>query len=352
MESGDITRALPRQVGALYQIVRAMQTSLSLAERVQTTLQTTVDTLGLKGATLRLLTPDRRQLTLVGAYGLSEVYLAKGTIEVTRSAIDRHVLQGETVVIDNAGADPRFQYPAEAAREGIRSVLALPLSFGTRVVGVLRVYAAVSHHFSSAETAFLTAVADVAGLSLEYGRMHDALLAIAAAVNSTLNLRAVLDRALEQTVNEMGYRAAVLRLYDPTSQTLPLAAAYGLSESYLTKGIVEVTRSAMDQRVLGGEVVIVEDVTGHAGFQYPDAAQQEGLASAVSLPLQAHGQAMGVMRIYTAHPHPFSSRETEFLGAVADLVGTAIENARLSETLQAHTKNLEQDLQAWYAFLS
>lgn len=344
--------SLHPSVAALSRIMRAMQDGVSLAERVRAVLIATVTALRLKGGVVRWLAPDRQHLELLATYGLSEGYLAKGRVEVGRSGLDQVVLQGKTVVIDDVGVDPRWQYPSEAVAEGIRSVLALPLRFGPRVVGVLRVYSAEPHHFSGEEIALLTAVADAAGASLENAKLYEALTAIAAAVHSSPTLVDVLRAILERSVVELGLRASLIRLYDPSTGELPLAAAYGLSETYLSKGVVDVARSLHDQRILAGAVIALEDLTDAEGFQYPDAALREGLVSALSVPLQAKQRVIGVLRVYTAVRHRFTPREIEFLTTVAHLGAMAIENARLYDTLQVQNKSMEADLQAWYSFVS
>ncbi len=351
MDTNDFMSLLPSRVAAMYQIMQAMQIGATLNDRVEAVLTVTVHATGLKGGTVRLLTPDRQCLELVAAYGLSQGYLAKGQVEVARSGLDRLVLAGETVVVDDAGADPRLQYPAEAAREGIRSMLALPLRFGSRIVGVFRVYSAQAHRFPPEETAFLTAVANAAGASLENARMHEALLDIAQAVGSSLKLADVLVTVLERTVVDLGLRAGLIRLLDPQTGALPLVAAYGLSEAYIRKGSVNVGSSPLDRRVLAGEVIATANVPTDADFQYREAALREGLVSAVSLPLRIHQRAIGVLRVYTAVEYTFTPDETEFLTAVAQIGATAIENARLYEALEAQNKNLEADLQAWYSFV-
>ena len=351
MDTNDWLSLLPPQVAAMYQIMQAMQIGATLSERVQAVLTVTVHATGLKGGTVRLLTPDRQRLDLVAAYGLSEGYLAKGQVELAHSEMDRLVLQGETVVVDDAGTDPRLQYPAQAAAEGIHSMLALPLRFGARSVGVFRVYASVAHRFPPEETAFLTAVANAAGASLENARMHEALLDIAQAVGSSLKLADVLVTVLERAVVDLGLRAGLIRLLDAQTGTLPLVAAYGLSQAYISKGTVNLGRSPLDQRVLAGEVIASPNVGADPAFQYPDAARREGLASALSLPLRGRQRPVGVLRVYTGVEYTFTHAEIEFLTAVAQLGATAIENARLYEALQAQNKNLEADLQAWYTFV-
>jgi GAF domain-containing protein len=161
-----------------------------------------------------------------------------------------------------------------------------------------------------------------------------ALMAIAAAVNGSLSQQEVLSSMLESTVRELGYRAATLRLLDAEQQTLELKAAYGLSPAYLAKGAVAVSRSGIDQHVLAGECVMVADVCHDVGFQYAEAAAQEGLASALAVPLRGNDRIIGALRVYTAEPHIFSDEEQQFLAAVANLGAQAIQRAHLYEAFQ------------------
>ena len=68
---------------------------------------------------------------------------------------------------------------------------------------------------------------------------------------------------------EMNLKAASVRLVDKKRQKLEMVASHGLSAEYLAKGAVSLERSRIDQRALGGETVIVYDVAGEEGFQYP-----------------------------------------------------------------------------------
>jgi GAF domain-containing protein len=165
-------------------------------------------------------------------------------------------------------------------------------------------------------------------------RYFRALFDAAQAVTSSLEVEEVLQRLAESTVRVMGIKACVLRLLNEDGETLTLRAAYGLSERYLRKGPVVRAQSALDHAALQGQVVIVPNVATNPLFQYPQAAQEEGIASVLCVPLRAHGEAIGVMRAYTAEPHDFSEIEQEFVQALADLGALAIVNARRFESIQ------------------
>jgi GAF domain-containing protein len=85
----------------------------------------------------------------------------------------RETLTGIPVLILDATADPRIQYPNENAREGIASILSLPVIAGRRVIGVLRLYSKEMRQYSAEEAAFLSAAAELAGLAIINARLYE-----------------------------------------------------------------------------------------------------------------------------------------------------------------------------------
>jgi GAF domain-containing protein len=162
---------------SLYRIAEALSASLELAPMLQQVLEATVKEMWLKAASIRLLDSKGEILNLAGAYGLSEAYLAKGTVHLAKSPVDQRVFEGRVVVLYDLEQESGFEYPAEAAREGIRSVLAVPLSLKDRTLGVMRVYSARPRHFGPVAINFLTSAADLVALAIENARLYEALQA-------------------------------------------------------------------------------------------------------------------------------------------------------------------------------
>jgi len=69
------------------------------------------------------------------------------------------------------------------------------------------------------------------------------LYEISKSLNSSLMLSEVLKQAAKLTTEAMGVKACSLRLLDDAGKSLQLAAAYGLSDSYLNKGPVDLEKS-------------------------------------------------------------------------------------------------------------
>ncbi len=344
---------LQREVHALYAITEAINSSLSLPDLLAVMLERTVSELGYKAAAVRLLDQERQTLDLKAAYGLSETYLAKGAVAVAKSGIDQTVLTNIPVEVGDVRRDPGFQYAEAAAREGLASALALPLAARGHVIGVLRIYTAEQHAFSGQERAFLSIVASLGAQAIQRTRLYQAFQTLARNLNASLDLRQVLTTLLLQSVEQLNVKAGSIRLLGPRQATLHLAAAYGLSASYLEKGTVEVAHSPLDQRVLRErEPLAITELTADAGLQYPVEAQREGIRSVLVLPLSARGTPIGVLRLYSGQVRRFGADEIAFATAVANLGAVAIENARLHAALQERMDALKEDSNGWFRFLA
>jgi GAF domain-containing protein len=305
-----------------------------------------------RGVLVRVLNPDGDRLLLAGAKGVSGKYLDKGPVLVSQSQVDQQVLAGEVVTVADVTHDPRVQYPQEAEAEGLHSMVAVPLQVRDHSIGVLRVYIDRLEDLGEDDIQVLHILANMGAVFLEKVRLHRSLYHIAAALNTSLDLKPVLQQVLETTVREMWLKAASIRLLDARGQTLQLVAASGLSEAYLAKGEVHVAKSPSDQRALRGEVVVLYDVERETGFEYPAEAAREGIRSVLVVALKLQERNLGVMRVYSARPRHFGPVAITFLSSVADLVALAIENAGLYAALQDRYENLKLDLAEWYRFLA
>jgi GAF domain-containing protein len=156
----------------LHHVAKTINSSLSLPDVLNTIVETVPDALGCKACSIRLLDDNQRRLLISAASGLSDEYLAKGPVQVDKSGIDQQALEGQPVVILDVARDSRFQYPEEARKEGISSVLVVPLTAKDQKIGVMRVYAAENRVFSPNEIDFLAAVGELSALAIQNARVY------------------------------------------------------------------------------------------------------------------------------------------------------------------------------------
>ena len=344
----------------LHSIAHATNSSLNLDDTLQAILLAIQETLGVRGVMIRLLNPDADALEVAASRGVSQSLLAALQPKIVPGSVNAQVMAGEVVEIaDLRGAlrsDPALTNVSlsEDAFQGedLGGLLAFPLTVRGRVIGSLNLNCTEGCGFRETVVTILLAAADLAAIAIENAQLHTALLRIAQALTSTLELQPLLRQVLAATVMEMGLKAASVRLLDKSGKRLELVAAHGLSDRYLAKGSVEVSKSPLDQRLLAGETVALFDVAGEEGFQYPAAAAVEGIQSVLAVPLRVKEKVVGVMRVYSARPRPFTPVGIAFLQSVSGLVAVAIENARLHQALRVRYEGLKEDVSEWYRFLA
>jgi GAF domain-containing protein len=164
---------------------------------------------------------------------------------------------------------------------------------------------------------------------------YTALYQAALTISSSLELDQVLHSIVKSTTEAMHVKACGLRLLDRETGQLEISAVYGLSSDYLAKGPVDIIHSSIDSQALQGTSVVISDARHDPRFQYQEAAQQEGIVSVLCVPLEVRGEAIGVMRVYTATPTTFHEDDVQFLSVLASLAALAIENARLYESVRS-----------------
>jgi len=91
-----------------------------------------------KGCSIMLSDERANQLVHVASYGISEEYLSKGPVFFDME--DCAVSTGEPVFVEDMQNDPRVQYPEAAVKEGIRSMLTIPIRCRESIIGILRLY--------------------------------------------------------------------------------------------------------------------------------------------------------------------------------------------------------------------
>ena len=78
--------------------------------------------------------------------------------------------------VDNVQISGRYQNVEVARREGLVSLLSVPLIFAGQSIGALNVYKAETHNFSNEEIRILSALAELSGLAIEKARLYERIV--------------------------------------------------------------------------------------------------------------------------------------------------------------------------------
>jgi len=156
---------------SLVRITRSISMIRDPEEIVLISVEGVTSALNVKGCALFLIDKQSDLLSLTGSYGLSQEYLDKGPVSALKS-ISSSLEGGQPVAIYDVNDDPRLQYPEAALKEGIASILSVPIVIGERIIGCLRVYTAEPWEFGLNDVNFVQAVAQVVGMALELCRIN------------------------------------------------------------------------------------------------------------------------------------------------------------------------------------
>ncbi|UCD36182.1 MAG: GAF domain-containing protein [Nitrospiraceae bacterium] len=153
------------------EISKALSSTLNVREVLDMIVRKIPEVMNLKAATVRLLDPTGKKLRLVASYGLSERYLEKGPVDAEKNVIE--ALKEKPVAIYDVTTDHRIQYRKEAAEEGLRSMLTLPVIARGKVLGILRLLTGDRREFSQQEVDFAASLAEQCGMAIENATLYE-----------------------------------------------------------------------------------------------------------------------------------------------------------------------------------
>ncbi|MCG8634752.1 MAG: GAF domain-containing protein [Desulfobacterales bacterium] len=139
------------------------EVALITAESVKTAFKA-------KGCSVFLVNRETRELGLVASSGLSREYLEKGPIHFMQTI--REAKDAVPIAIYDVQDDPRIEYPEEAKKEGISSLLGVPIISHNKIIGALRVYTADNWEFSFNDITLVQSVALTCGMAMDMCRMY------------------------------------------------------------------------------------------------------------------------------------------------------------------------------------
>ncbi|UCG84289.1 MAG: hypoxanthine phosphoribosyltransferase [Dehalococcoidia bacterium] len=156
---------------ALGDMAEALNSEITLSEKLHRMVRSTARALGVRGCSLLLLDAQKKRLFHAASQGLSERYLRKGFLEAERGLSD--TLEGRTVATLDVTAESRIQFSELARQEGIVSILGAPVRIKGDLVGALRAYSRTQREFTVAEEQFLGSVSNLISVALESGRANE-----------------------------------------------------------------------------------------------------------------------------------------------------------------------------------
>lgn len=169
---------------------------------------------------------------------------------------------------------------------------------------------------------------------------YNSLVRITKAISTIQDPEEIVLITVEGVTHALNIKGCSLFLFSKKTDELKLAGYYGLSDEYIDKGPISAIRSIASS-IQDRQPVAIFDVTDDPRIQYSEAAEKEGIASMLSAPIIIGDQLIGCLRVYTAEPWEFTLNDVNFVQAVAQVVGMALEMCRIYKGLRESIDILE-----------
>jgi GAF domain-containing protein/FixJ family two-component response regulator len=353
------------EMSALYNTSLDLVSSLSLPQALESIISRAAGLLRARGGSICLVDEGRKQLTVAASHGqwadLTGRTLALGEDLAGKVAQNKRPLRAD----DYSTWEGRSLGLKDAS---CVCLVGVPLMVRDRVVGVLVVEDDTRRGgFSEADEALLLHLAPLAALAIERARLYGqtqsqlaevrrahqeitALQDLTAAIQSSLALPEVLHRIAEVLVQGLGYRAAMVAVYDPRQDALVVKAAV------LDPDVWQQGEALAGMSLIGAGLTMEHDenlaicaarrremdMTHHLADLFRPAVDEEtaqvlqqmaGVRTLATVPLVVDGRLVGNF-FAGSHRSALGSSDIASLQAFARQAALAIEHARLFELEQ------------------
>ncbi|MDD5687428.1 MAG: GAF domain-containing protein [Elusimicrobia bacterium] len=231
------TKKITVQIETLAEVSKAIVSNRYLKEILHLVVTMTAEMMNSKICSIMLLDEKKQELTIEATQSNIEEYIKKAPLKVSESISGKAVREKKPITVLDVTKEPGYKYQQLAKKEGICSMLVLPMMVKEKAIGVINIYTAVEHRFTEDEIKILQSVANQAAVAIENTKLMEETLA----AKEALEIRKLVERAKGILMKETGmdedkaYRIIHKKSMDSCKPMKEIAEAIILSSEIKTK---------------------------------------------------------------------------------------------------------------------
>lgn len=340
---------------SICKVSRAFAGNLKKKDILDLIISTAIETLDGKAACLFLDDKEKSLFLPAAQTGLSSGYLHAAP-QKAKQLINKDLLKDGYMSIHDATTDERIENHAAKTKEGIASILVVPVLVHASPIGVLSLYTKNPREFTENEIAFLTALAEQGGIAIDRARLIEHIRRnsrlfqdLSAGINASLDFKQIIETLTVDLGHSFKAKGVSVLLIDEDHQTLKPVAVHGIDASLLSEEALVKDKSIA--KTLKGETVLTPDATQDNNIYNPKAHQKDGIVTILSVPIKSGQSISGVLRLYFSAPKVFYKDEIMMINAFALQAGLAIANTACFVSLENDYKDLKDDMwshRSWF----
>jgi len=324
-----------KEINALLEISKAIASGLYLEDVLRLIVTVTANLMNSTICSLWILDEKDQKLKLKATQSISEEYLKERSLAMGEGVVGHVALDNKPMAILDVLKEPLYKEKELAKKEGLVSMLSVPMCMKDKVIGVINCYTSYPHPFSKTEEEMLTTVANQAAICIENSGLME-----------TLDIDEILRLVLEGVTRNIGFDRARLYLVNEKKNILECKMAAGVDEEKI-KGVV-LSLNPMDS-------IVVRSIVEKKSFVIPDAdrdprvnpvlKEKFNLHSLVVIPLLVKEKALGAIAADHVEPEKNITTEGfESLMTFAQQAGLAIQNAFMYQELKTFSQQMEEKI--------
>ncbi len=224
----------------------------------------------------------------------------------------------------------------------------VPLNTGSRTIGTLSVQSTRRFAYSQDDLDTLAVIASQAAIAIENGRLYEASqasarrlhsqLRVAEMVNSSLDIKMVLDAILQGVLEVMPCHLAAILLPKYDEEVLDTVGVLGQIAKEREHGFKVPFGQGVTGKVFAtGQPLNISNVLECEDY----VVGSDDVRSEIAVPLRRSGSVLGVLNVERSETNGFSEDDVNILTLFASQAAIAIENARLYSSSLDSSKRLK-----------
>lgn len=180
-----------RQLDTLSLVSETVVSNRVIEDVMQLIVTMTAQMMQSKICSIMLLDHPTGELRIVATQSLSEQYRLKPNLKIGQSISGRAVQERRPIIVPNVIHDRNYMYPDMAKKEGLCSLLSIPMMIREKAVGVINSYTSTPHMFTTDEVKLMQAIANQAAIAIE----HTTLIEKSFEMQEALAVRKLVEQA-------------------------------------------------------------------------------------------------------------------------------------------------------------
>ncbi len=188
------------QISALTKISKAISSDVYLEDILRLIVTVTAEAMDSNICSLMLIDEKKNELVIRATQSISDEYNKKPPLKIGEGVAGKVVKENTPIAVKDVTKEKEYKHKDLAKKEGLCSLLCVPLTVKGKTIGVINCYTPKPHDFSQTEINILISIANQAAVAIENAE----LMVKSKVIQEELETRKRIERAKGILMSEGG----------------------------------------------------------------------------------------------------------------------------------------------------